>query len=71
MAYSEAKSRRPRLLVTVRTDDRPHLGERTKAYLAGGKPQTAEFVAYAGRGRRRAAPDRKMGAGRSSCRWCR
>ncbi|NEA01258.1 hypothetical protein G3I28_18310, partial [Streptomyces sp. SID10116] len=49
MAYSEAKSPRPRPLVTVRTDDHPHLGERTKVYRAlGGKPQTAEFVAYAG-----------------------
>ena len=47
MAYSEAKSPRPRPLLTVRTDDRPHLGERTKVYRSlGGKPQAAEFVAY-------------------------
>ncbi|MEU1149604.1 hypothetical protein ACFYO9_33355 [Streptomyces sp. NPDC005863] len=49
MAYNDAKSPRPRPLVTVRTDDRPHLGERTKVYRSlQGKPQTAEFVAYEG-----------------------
>lgn len=47
MAYSESKRPSPRPLVTVRTDDRPHLGERTKVYRSlGGKPQAAEFVGY-------------------------
>ncbi|MEI5523631.1 hypothetical protein WB401_19895 [Streptomyces brasiliscabiei] len=47
MAYSESKRPSPRPLVTVRTHDRPHLGERAKVYRSlGGKPQTAEFVAY-------------------------
>ncbi|MFB6844750.1 hypothetical protein ACFCXS_07795 [Streptomyces sp. NPDC056373] len=46
MAYSEGKRPSPRPLVTVRTDDRPYLGERTKVYRSlGGKPQSAEFVA--------------------------
>ncbi|MEU3335137.1 hypothetical protein [Streptomyces sp. NPDC006668] len=45
MAYSESKRPSPRPLVTIRTDDRPHLGERTKAYRSlDGKPQSAEFV---------------------------
>lgn len=45
MAYSEGKRPSPRPLVTVRTDDRPHLGERAKAYRSlGGKPQSAECV---------------------------
>ncbi|MFJ8191427.1 hypothetical protein ACIQ8D_16895 [Streptomyces sp. NPDC096094] len=45
MAYSESKRPSPRPLVTVRTDDRPHLGERVKVYRSlGGKPQTAEYV---------------------------
>ncbi len=45
MAYSEGKRPSPRPLVTVRTDDRPHLGERAKVYRSlGGKPQSAEFV---------------------------
>ncbi|MFI6656763.1 hypothetical protein ACIBL8_14760 [Streptomyces sp. NPDC050523] len=45
MAYSEGKQPRPRPLVTVRTEDRPHLGERAKVYRSlGGKPQAAEFV---------------------------
>ncbi|MFE0100208.1 hypothetical protein [Streptomyces sp. NPDC059009] len=45
MAYSEKG--RPRPLLTVATDDRPHLGERTKVYRSlEGKPQSAEFVAY-------------------------
>ncbi|MEU6390616.1 hypothetical protein [Streptomyces sp. NPDC046939] len=44
-AYNDKK--RPRPLITVRTDDRPHLGERVKVYRSlDGKPQTAEFVAY-------------------------
>lgn len=48
MAYSESKRPSPRPLVTVRTGERPHLGERTKVYRSlDGKPQTAEFVRYA------------------------
>ncbi|WP_250286495.1 hypothetical protein [Streptomyces atroolivaceus] len=48
MAYSESKRPSPRPLVTVRTDERPHLGERTKVYRSlDGRPQTAEFVGYA------------------------
>ncbi|MFJ9035630.1 hypothetical protein ACIRF8_03440 [Streptomyces sp. NPDC102406] len=44
-AYNDKK--RPRPLITVRTDDRPHLGERVKVFRSlEGKPQTAEFVAY-------------------------
>ncbi|MGW3311174.1 hypothetical protein ACWDG9_31840 [Streptomyces sp. NPDC001073] len=47
MAYSEGKSPRPRPLVTVRTDDRPHLGERAKVFRSlGGKPQSAECVGH-------------------------
>ncbi|MFI5685776.1 hypothetical protein [Streptomyces sp. NPDC051636] len=47
MAYSEGKRPSPRPLVTVRTDDRPHLGERAKVYRSlGGKPQAAQFVGY-------------------------
>lgn len=47
MAYSESKRPSPRPLVTVRTDDGPHLGERARAYRSlGGKPQTVEFVGY-------------------------
>ncbi|MFB7494000.1 hypothetical protein ACFC09_04735 [Streptomyces sp. NPDC056161] len=50
-AYSEGKRPSPRPLVTVRTDDRPHLGERAKAYRSlAGRPQSAEFVGYAGEG---------------------
>ncbi|MFJ7235745.1 hypothetical protein ACIQWB_01180 [Streptomyces olivaceus] len=45
MAYSESKRPGPRPLVTVRTDDRPHLAERAKVYRTlNGKPQTAEYV---------------------------
>ncbi|MFF4635946.1 hypothetical protein ACFY1G_09355 [Streptomyces olivaceus] len=45
MAYSESKRPSPRPLVTVRTDDRPHLAERAKVYRTlNGKPQTAEYV---------------------------
>ncbi|MFH9492799.1 hypothetical protein ACH4LZ_25865 [Streptomyces halstedii] len=48
MTYTESKRPSPRPLVTVRTDERPHLGERTKVYRSlDGKPQTAEFVGYA------------------------
>src|SRR5439155_21686864 len=36
MAYSEGKRPSPRPLVTVRTEDRPHLGERAKVYRAPG-----------------------------------
>ncbi|MGW1723097.1 hypothetical protein ACWCQK_09250 [Streptomyces sp. NPDC002306] len=51
MAYSEGKRPSPRPLVTVRTDDRPHLGERAKVHRSlGGKPQAAEFVGYEGEG---------------------
>jgi hypothetical protein len=51
MAYSEGKRPSPRPLVTVRTDDRPHLGERAKAYRSlGGKPQSVEFVGYEAEG---------------------
>ncbi|MDO0914724.1 hypothetical protein QQM39_29010 [Streptomyces sp. DT2A-34] len=47
MAYSESKRPSPRPLVTVRTDDRPHLGERAKVFRSlGGKPQAAEFVGH-------------------------
>lgn len=49
MAYSEGKRPSPRPLVTVRTEDRPHLGERAKVYRSlGGKPQSAEFVGLEG-----------------------
>ncbi|MFE0535918.1 hypothetical protein ACFW20_18065 [Streptomyces nigra] len=49
MAYSEGKRPSPRPLVTVRTEDRPHLGERAKVFRSlGGKPQSAEFVGYEG-----------------------
>ncbi|MFF8590704.1 hypothetical protein ACF061_04555 [Streptomyces sp. NPDC015220] len=45
MAYGEGKRPSPRPLVTVRTDDRPHLGERARVYRSlGGRPQSAEFV---------------------------
>ncbi|MET9500936.1 hypothetical protein ABZY42_04205 [Streptomyces sp. NPDC006622] len=45
MAYGEGKRPSSRPLVTVRTDDRPHLGERVKVFRSlGGKPQAAEFV---------------------------
>lgn len=46
-AYSEGKRPSPRPLVTVRTEDLPHLGERTKVYRSlGGRPQSAEFVGH-------------------------
>ncbi|MGV9339741.1 hypothetical protein [Streptomyces sp. NPDC003688] len=49
MAYSEGKRPSPRPLVTVRTEDRPHLAERAKAYRSlNGKPQSAEFAGYEG-----------------------
>ncbi|MFK4149430.1 hypothetical protein [Streptomyces sp. NPDC004065] len=46
MAYSEGRRPSPRPLVTVRTEDRPHLAERGRAYRSlAGKPQSAECVA--------------------------
>ncbi|MGW1891587.1 hypothetical protein ACWCP6_15215 [Streptomyces sp. NPDC002004] len=48
MAYGEGKRPSPRPLVTVRTDDRPHLGERVRVHRElAGRPQAAEFVGYA------------------------
>ncbi|MGW0929993.1 hypothetical protein [Streptomyces sp. NPDC002644] len=45
MTYTETKRPSPRPLVTLRTDDRPHLGEKAKVYRSlDGKPQTAQFV---------------------------
>ncbi|WP_432073640.1 hypothetical protein [Streptomyces wuyuanensis] len=47
MAWSESKRPSPRPLLTVRTDDGPHLGAGVKAYRSlDGKPQSAEFVRY-------------------------
>ncbi|WP_407110373.1 hypothetical protein ACE1N8_13020 [Streptomyces sp. DSM 116494] len=47
MTYTETKRPSPRPLITLRTDDTPHLGERVKAYRSlNGKPQTTEFVGY-------------------------
>ncbi|MFF5453797.1 hypothetical protein ACFY40_21525 [Streptomyces sp. NPDC012950] len=47
MAWTESKRPAPRPLLTVRTDDRPHLAERVRVYRSlDGKPQTAEFVRY-------------------------
>ncbi len=47
MAWTESKRPAPRPLLTVRTDDRPHLAERVRVYRSlEGKPQTAEFVRY-------------------------
>ncbi|WP_415952208.1 hypothetical protein [Streptomyces sp. KLOTTS4A1] len=47
MAYSEDKRPRPRPLITVRTEDRPHLATGAKVYRSlQGKPQSAEFVGY-------------------------
>ncbi|WP_093800723.1 hypothetical protein [Streptomyces sp. Wb2n-11] len=47
MTMSEGRRPGPRPLVTVRTDDAPHLGGRTKVYRSlDGRPQTAEFVRY-------------------------
>jgi hypothetical protein len=47
MAYSEGKRAMPRPLVTLRTEDRPHLGEGVKVHrvLDEGARQSAEFVA--------------------------
>lgn len=45
MAYGEGKRPSPRPLVTVRTEDRPHLDAGAKVYRSlGGKPQTLEVV---------------------------
>ncbi|MFD6194738.1 hypothetical protein [Streptomyces sp. NPDC060275] len=58
MAYSESKRPSPRPLVTVRTDDRPYLGERVKVYRSlGGKPQAAEYVGPAAPAEGPAAPE--------------
>jgi hypothetical protein len=47
-AYSEGRRPSPRPLLTVRTADRPHLGERARAYRSlDGRPQSVEFVGYA------------------------
>ncbi|MCZ7460107.1 hypothetical protein [Streptomyces sp. WMMC940] len=47
MAWSESKRPSPRPLLTVRTDDGPHLGAGVKAYRSlDGRPQSAEFVRY-------------------------
>ncbi|KUH36376.1 MULTISPECIES: hypothetical protein [Streptomyces] len=47
MAWTESKRPSPRPLLTVRTDDAPHVGERVKAYRSlDGRPQAAEFVRY-------------------------
>ncbi|MFD9824075.1 hypothetical protein ACFWW0_35320, partial [Streptomyces violascens] len=43
----ESKRPSPRPLVTLRTDDAPHLAEGAKVYRTlDGKPQKAEFVTY-------------------------
>ncbi|MDO0927567.1 hypothetical protein QQY24_19920 [Streptomyces sp. TG1A-8] len=45
MAYGEGRRPSPRPLVTVRTQDRPHLAERAKVYRSlNGRPQAAEFT---------------------------
>ncbi|MEU9579568.1 hypothetical protein [Streptomyces chilikensis] len=45
MTYTETRRPSPRPLITVRTEDRPHLGEKAKVYRSlDGKPQTAQFV---------------------------
>lgn len=48
MAYSEGRRSMPRPLVTVRTEDRPHLGAGVKVHrvLGEGARQSAEFVRY-------------------------
>lgn len=48
MAYSEGKRAMPRPLVTLRTQDRPHLGDGVKAHRAldEGAQQSAEFVRH-------------------------
>ncbi|MFH9739914.1 hypothetical protein ACH4MA_19785 [Streptomyces roseolus] len=45
MAWTESKRPAPRPLLTVRTEDRPHLDPGVKVYRSlDGKPQSAEFV---------------------------
>ncbi|GHE24466.1 hypothetical protein [Streptomyces hydrogenans] len=45
MAWTESKRPAPRPLLTVRTEDRPHLDAGVKVYRSlGGKPQSAEFA---------------------------
>ncbi|MFE5913165.1 hypothetical protein ACFQ6B_29315 [Streptomyces wedmorensis] len=47
MAWTESKRPAPRPLLAVRTDDRPHLGEKTRVFRSlDGKPQAAEFVRH-------------------------
>ncbi|MEU3746212.1 MULTISPECIES: hypothetical protein [Streptomyces] len=47
MAWTESKRPAPRPLLTVRTEDRPHLAEKAKVFRSlDGKPQAAEFVRY-------------------------
>ena len=47
MARSEGKRPMPRPLVTVRTEDRPHVGDGVRAFrVLGDKVQPAEFVAH-------------------------
>lgn len=51
MTYSEGRRPSPRPLVTVRTEDRPHLAERAKVYRSlNGRPQAAEFAGPQGDG---------------------
>ncbi|MCP3819540.1 hypothetical protein NLX86_15950 [Streptomyces sp. A3M-1-3] len=65
MAWSDSKRPSPRPLVTCRTDDRPHLGERTKVFRSlDGRPQTAEFVRYEGEGVLVVQLTDKMGRGK-------
>ncbi|MFE2561042.1 hypothetical protein ACFXGT_34530 [Streptomyces sp. NPDC059352] len=45
MAWTESKRPAPRPLLTVRTEDRPHLAEKARVFRSlDGKPQAAEFV---------------------------
>ncbi|MEV4741061.1 hypothetical protein [Streptomyces sp. NPDC049555] len=50
MLHTDAKVPRPRPLVTLRTDDTPHLADGARVYRAlpdgSGRSQPAEFVAY-------------------------
>jgi hypothetical protein len=65
MTYSESKRPSPRPLLTVRTDDLPHLGERTKVYRSlDGKPQAAEFVRFTADGALVVRLTDRMGRGR-------
>lgn len=61
MTYSEGRRPRPRPLVTLRTEDRPHLAEGTKVYRSlGGRPQSAELVRDVGED---AASGHEVGSG--------